>query len=40
MRKNRSSEEQITSPTSRARPDCSIKELCRKGGFSDAPLHR
>ena len=35
MRKNRFSEEQITSFTSRARPD-SIKELCRKGGFSDA----
>ena len=40
MRKKRSSEEQIASSTSRARPDCSIKELCRKGGFSDVMFHR
>ena len=40
MRQNRSSEEQITSSTSRARLDCPIKELCRKGGFSDVMFHR
>jgi len=39
-RKKRSSEEQITSSTSRARPDCPIKELWCTGGFSDATFYR
>ncbi len=40
MRKSRYSEEQIISFIKQAEAGLSIKELCRKGGFSDATFYK
>lgn len=40
MRKSRYNEEQIISFIKQAETDLPIKELCRKGGFSDATFYK